>query len=355
MKNATFMKYLFVGLLALSLLCSGSAQAQEYRYRYVSLDEVAQSNGFTNFDASVVKGSGRVYGTVYDDAGLPRIAIYAHGALTVLEPIAFFGGVGYGAIGASLLIDPENFVLEPALLRGNKVEPLPCPPDVFLCFFGGFAASGDPLVDTFDADFNETLFVYDKGQLTPYIPVQPPLDNFDITGANKHDIVCGRTVDESGNHRGFWFNRKNGELKLLDPLATEPHSWAMDINNRDQVLGYSFSFSGIERIGVWSREGKFKTYFVEGTPEFPTISNRLLFNDNNLILITLVTSPAAERDNTYLVPKPGVRYNLADLVENLPAGPGPLWWIVGLNNHGDIIGFNRNSEDFLLERIGADN
>src|SRR5881392_1789756 len=58
-----------------------------------------------------------------------------------------------------------------------------------------------------------------------------------------------------------------------------------------------------ERVGVWDRNGDFKTYFDE------TISSdALLFNDNNLIVITL-----APGNNSYLVPKPGVRLNLADL------------------------------------------
>ncbi len=142
----------------------------------------------------------------------------------------------------------------------------------------------------------------------------------------------------------------------LNPLPTEANSWALDINNRGDVLGYSFDSAATERIGVWNRAGEFETYFVEGTPAVPTISNNLLFNDNNLIVITRVSNPPTERGHSYLVPQPGVRLNLADLVENLPAGQG-LQYIISLNAHGDMIGIDCPgficSPYFLLQRIGV--
>ncbi len=79
----------------------------------------------------------------------------------------------------------------------------------------------------------------------------------------------------------------------------------MDLNDKGDVLGYSFFFGGTERIGVWDKTGQFKTYFVEGTPEFPTISNNLLFNDEGLIVITAVSAQEAEKGLSYVVQKPG--------------------------------------------------
>jgi len=73
----------------------------------------------------------------------------------------------------------------------------------------------------------------------------------------------------------------------------------------------------------------------------------LVFNDHNLIVISDVRRPASEAGNCYLVPTPGVRLNVADLVENLPPGR-KLYTIIDINNHGDLLG-----PDFLLERIGA--
>jgi hypothetical protein len=98
---------------------------------------------------------------------------------------------------------------------------------------------------------------------------------------------------------------------------------------------------------------------VEGTPEFPTISNDLKFNDNNLIVITQVSSPASESGSSYLVPSPGVRLNLADLVADMPPEHGSLFGIGAINNKGNMIGStfspDLSSFNFLLERTGAGN
>src|SRR6185436_14279258 len=110
------------------------------------------------------------------------------------------------------------------------------------------------------------------------------------------------------------------------------------INNRGDVLGYSFIDGGLENIGVWDRSGVFHTYFVEGAPPFPlTVSNRLCFNDNNLIVISGIRAPAEEVGNSYLVPRPDVRIKLADLVDNLPQGV-KLRAVFQVNNHGSMIG-----------------
>ena len=56
--------------------------------------------------------------------------------------------------------------------------------------------------------------------------------------------------------------------------ADEPHAWGLGINYRGDVLGYSFVSFSTERIGFW-RGTTFHTRFVEGTAEFPTVSNFL--------------------------------------------------------------------------------
>jgi hypothetical protein len=52
------------------------------------------------------------------------------------------------------------------------------------------------------------------------------------------------------------------------------------------------------------------------------------------------------------VPKPGVRLNLADLVENLPSGVN-LSYIFDINNHGDMIGVDVYGGEYLLVRVDA--
>jgi hypothetical protein len=94
---------------------------------------------------------------------------------------------------------------------------------------------------------------------------------------------------------------------------------------------------------VWERNGVFDTYFVESDVN----SSKLLFNEDNLIVITL------GGPHSYIVPRPGVRLNLADLVVNLPAGQ-KLSAIADLNDHGDMIGSTSTGANFLLQRLEGD-
>ncbi|SDY61292.1 hypothetical protein [Nitrosomonas sp. Nm58] len=214
-----------------------------------------------------------------------------------------------------------------------------------------------------DENFNTTAVLYDKGKVTP-LDFGPDISSAFSLGMNNQGIISGNTFIEGLGFRGFRFDPRTGLATLLHPLPTEPHSLVVGINNRGDVLGYSIFFSdierGIERIGVWDKEGVFHTYFVEGTPEFPTLSNDLKFNDNNLIVITQVWSPTSESGNSYLVPSPSVRLNLADLVVDMPPEHGSLRYVQAINNHGNIIGSSvgpdfLTSFNFLLERTGAGN
>ena len=107
--------------------------------------------------------------------------------------------------------------------------------------------------------------------------------------------------------------------------------------------------SALERIGVW-RDKTFKTYFVEGTLAFPTVSNRLLWS--GLIVITRTNPPDL---NSYVVPAPGVRLKLADITDTLP-----VWTLMfDINDHGDILGVGGDAyfvggHTFVLKRVDGD-
>lgn len=340
------------------------AQGEEFRYRYVSLFDKAPPE-FIGFSPSAINDRGLVSGSVFkcDDVSCfdYHVAIYANGAVTVLQP-----GVGDvinagGTIGGAVFLnptDPNDFNPQAALFRGDKVELIPRLPGELTSRVIKITDSGLALIESGNAD-GTTFFLYKNGQLSPPLDLSalvashPPQQSPAIKDMNNQGIITGiawqivedpRVASGFGD-RAFRFSPRTGEATLLNPLPSEPHSWGMGINSRGEVLGYSL-FGSLERIGTWDKQGNFKTYFTEGTPEFPTISNRLLFNDNNLIVITSVFDPAAELGSSYLIPRPGVRLNLADLVQNLPAGEN--LFISDINNHGDMIGFG-----FLLERLGA--
>jgi hypothetical protein len=330
-----------------------TVQAQAFRYRCVSLDQVEPPSGFTFFGAAAIQNSGRLYGNVCDDSGLEcYVAFYKDGTVTVLPSPVFFVFVvnERGTVGGFVPIDFENGLIQAALFHGDAVELIPPQPGEVSSDVFALNDSGTALVESFDDSGEVTYLLYHQGRTTT-LDFGPSVINPSANAINNQGIISGTQGSSAfDSATGFRFNPRTDQTTLLYPLSTEPLAWGLDINNRGNVLGYSFVSNGLERIGVWNRKGKFKTYFVEGIPEFPTISNRLLFNDNNLIIITNVSSPASERGNSYLVPKPGVRLNVADLVENLPEGQD-LRFMVDINNNGSMIGFGSQG-NFLLERMG---
>jgi hypothetical protein len=279
--------------------------------------------------------------------------------VTVLQASGSVSTVNAGGTAGGAVLDPQAFVINAALFRGDTVEPIPPRPDEIFAVAFALNDSGTGLVFSIDGLGVESYTLYRNGRTTPldFGPTATDLTFFlGTTGGrrsiNNQGIIAGTAGGTFANARAFRFDPRTGETTLRDPLPTEPLSWGLGINSRGDVLGYSFVAFGLECIGVWDPGGNFTTYFVEGTAQFPTISNGLLFNDSNLIVITNVSSPASELGNSYLVPKPGVRFSLADLVENLPVGED-LSTISDMNNHGDMIGSTSGGSTFLLERAGG--
>jgi hypothetical protein len=338
------------------------AQGEEFRYRYVSFDDKAPP-GFAYFVPTGINNSGKVAGTVYNCDEFfvcsdYHVAVYEKGKVTVLHP-GYAGPINSsGTIGGTVDLDPENYTTQSALFRKQKVELVPPQPGELTSFLQRLNDPHTVLITSYDTEFNRTSLLYKNGKST-VLDFGPTLTNalsYEITGMNNETIMSGTVLfanpGRATTNRAFRFDPRTGQTTVFEPVETDTQTWGLDINNDGGILGYSFRFSGIERIGVWDRDGNFKPYFVEGTPEFPTISNALVFNDNNLIVISRVRRPAAEANNSYLVPEPGIRLNLADLVLNLPEGV-KLYEVTAINNAGDILGVAWDGTSFLLERIGA--
>lgn len=312
------------------------------QFRYVGI--IGAITPETIFFPIAITNDSRIYGQFFEFSEEPPFfsssaAVFEHGAVTVLQ-----GSKGVianranesGTMGGLVITDFENFFGQAALFDGNEMQLIPRLPGEIHSEVIRLNDPGVALIFSVDENFNGRLALYKNGQVTPLdfgadIPFASP------TGMNNQGIIVGITSIDGLGDRGFRFDPRTNVATLLEPLPTEPHSWALGINNRGDILGYSFVFGAIERIGVWDAAGKFHTYFVEGTPEFPTVSNRLLFNDNNQIVITFVSRPLSERNNSYLVPKSGVRLNLADLVTGTPAGLS--LFPDGINNQGEHVWF----------------
>lgn len=320
-------------------------------YHYVSVDEALPPEIFF-FDPAAITNDGRVYGTAYAEPDfIANVAVYDRGILTVLQEGIASTANEAGTIGGFVVTDPENFRGQAALFRGNDVELIPRLEGEIHSQVLQINDSGMALIFS-DQGSVGTAALYKRGLVTP-LDFGPDIPFAFLLGLNNQGIISGTTFIDGLGYRGFRFDPRTGVATLLLPLPTEPHAWALGINNRGDILGYSFVSGGIERVGVWDDRGIFHTYFVEGIPEFPTISNFLTFNDQNLIVITDVSNPPAETGNSYLLPRPGVRLNLSDLINDMPADHGSPSFVRSLNNYGDMFGFTSIFFNFLLERTDA--
>jgi hypothetical protein len=349
-------------ILEIFLLCwVAIAHSEEFRYRYVPLDQITLPGGAPFFPFAI-NNSGRVYGAACDDelCSNTRIAFYDNGVVTVAQMVVGSTGAtvvnSKGTVGGFVLIDPLNFIAQAFLSSKDKEELIPPQPNEVFAFPITLNDKGIALVESFSDSSLPIHALYNKGLATAlnFSPdvSNPRFINFANFGCgkflNNEGVIAGTTTtgDFFNKVKGFRYDTKTGKTLLLNPLPSDTLAWGLGVNNRSEVLGYSFVNSIVdsipyhENIGVWDREGHFKTYFTE------TISsNALLFNDNNLIVITL-----APDDISYLIPKPGVRLNIADLVKNLPSGV-KLRTIFDLNNRGDMLGFDGQDSAFLLKRL----
>ncbi len=327
-------------ILSLSILTTHPtfAHANEFRYRYIDLNGISVP-GYSFFLPAWMNDSGEIAGTVYkcdptsctDD----HVAIYKNGKVTPLQPGDASTFNNKGTIGG-YLFDPDTSVYQAALFNGkNNITLIPEPPTQSFSIVSTVNDNNDAIVVTFNR-----LQFYSNGTTIPVtfgpdIP-SPLLSRF--TNINNHDLIAGTNSTGFEDDRAFRSNARTGVGRLLDPVASDTLSWGIAINAVDNVLGYSFITGSPyhERIGIWDRLGHFKTYYKE------TINTDFLaFNDRNQIL-----QPVSGK-GAYLYPRPGLRLNLADLVENLPDGI-TLDSAVQINKRGDIFGFVPN---FLLKRI----
>jgi hypothetical protein len=317
------------------------------RYHYVNLD-AAVPKGFAFFDAAEVIDDGKVFGTAYrcsPGGCLSYVAVKAGKVIKVFHQGFANDANNNGVVAGGVTTNTTSRQTsgQAALFRGSAVQRIPRLPGEFYSFAEQLTNTGIALIGSYDAGFNNfTPYLRrPSGAVTPLTPY-----NAFFLNVNDEGVVSGTTfVSDLGASRALRV-RPPGTATLLEPLPTEPEAWGLGINSRGDVLGYSFVFGSTERIGFW-RGTTFHTRFVEGTPEFPTVSNFLLWNDRGLIVVT-----ATNDGNSYLVPAKDVRLNLADLVDRpLP----PFTSIVGVNNRGDLVGFGaqqpfQTDESFLLVR-----
>jgi hypothetical protein len=326
-----------------------SLQSSSVRYRYLLLDTPA---GVDYWDVRTVLNDRTVIGNGWScvedtEYCVPTIVKHKNGVSSVAKSSAVANDSNQsGAIGAGLVTDVDLFIQQAAIIKGGKVELIPRLSGEYTSHVRKLTDSGIAYVVSTTEMGETTHYLYENGKKTfltfPARAIQ--------LNVSDNGLMSGTLLRPGLPNSAFRMNTKNGESSVLAPQPTEPHSWGQGIHDNGDVLGYSFVGGGLERIGVWDNKNVFTTYFVEGTPEFPTVSNKLLWNQSNFIVIT----DAGRNDlNSYIVPKPGVRIKLADAVEG---GALPPWTLImGVNDRGDLTGVGGSQAfyfeyNFLLER-----
>ena len=263
--------------------------------------------GFAFFSPAEVVDSGKVYGTLLrsddPDGCFPAVGVWQDGRVRRLVD----GGTAQaanssGTIGGTVVRDCAGKV---ALFRRGGVKLIPTPPSALFSFVAQLTDPGVVLVRSLVATgFADEL--YRRGRVIP-LDLGPgnvlhsSIDRFGGRVAGTY--IQPDSGSGSDDTRAFLYRTRSGTMRFLQPRPTEHVSWGLGIYDNGDVLGYSWNPGSV--VGVWrNRPGRpFQTYLIEGTSQFPDVSNRLLWNKPGLIVITRTLS-----NSSYIVPRPGWRW-----------------------------------------------
>ena len=228
-----------------------------------------------------------------------------------------------------MITDDLNLFGQAAIVHANgEFELIPKLPGELTSCVLQLSDAETAVVSSVDENFVETRYVLRNRRTFPFT-----LEFSQIRDVNDQGVVAGIVSTVEGD-RAFRFDSRTQTTDILGPVPPDPNSWGLAINRKGDVLGYSFVFGATERIGKWNRRSEFETFFVEGTPEFPTVSNELIWNEAELVVVSFAPTDG----NTYLIPEPGVRLNLQDLVQDAVVP----WTLIAtdINERGDFVAFS---------------
>ena len=314
------------------------------RFAYTNLDDFAPSGFLPIFGVAGITDDNRVGGFVFDQDFNTLVAMYEQGVVKVFAP-GFPNRMNkLGVMGGYVLTDPVNGFTQAALFQEHSVRLIPRAPGEVTSQVFVLNDLGVAIVGSFDANFNGTPYIYAAGRLTRLnLNLQGQIVIADIN--NLGTVVGYRLLN--GIFTAFKHSILTGKTTLLPPLPTEPHSFALDTNDLNDVLGYSFVSGALERIGIWGANGQFDTWFVEGTPQIPTVSNQLRFNDFR----TIVVSVTNDRQS-YLIPRKGLRLALADLIDYDRTTQGIPFYMLSISNTGSMTGVTDLVDFFITPKLG---
>lgn len=341
--------------ILLILLIAGAVRATSYRYDYVLWNEVMpQTETFISSPAAITNDGKIYFDYINFETSECGIGYYFNGSISIVTSgllpdncrilLPFTPDraavTEAGRVGGVTFISFDDYTYQSTIFRQNRIELIPRLPGELESNIIDFANGGAALVRSLGTSFNGYA-LYRRGEIAALnLPIESALS----LRMNKHGLISGRgrvgTLD-----RAFRYDTNISELVTLEPLPTEQKSWGLGINKHGQVVGYSFNTGGYERIGFWNLNNQFEEYYVQGPPFDNVLSNQLLINDRGWIVAT-----QASTRTSYLYPRPELRLNLGDLVNNRPANLN-IDLILDLNNRGDMLGYDQEDGHFILKRI----
>jgi hypothetical protein len=321
----------------------GASDLNAKQLAYQQVDITAGPPELTDWSPTGVSDKGEVYGLGFtcDEffyvCELDLIKRRTDGTFVTLQenfqPVEVNGD---GDVGGCTVDDNFTFFGQAAIFRANgRLDLIPKLPGEVTSCVNALSDNRAAVVTSFDEAFTPTTYVLDRNRTTTF--AEPFASIMDV---NNNGQLAGIIRADADANRAFRFDSRTQTTTVLDPVPPDPHSWGMAINRHGEVLGYSFIFNAIERIGKWNRDNVFETLFIQGTPELPTISNQLMWNEDELVVVSQTLD-----GNTYLIPAPGVRVNLQDLVAG--ATVPPALFGLDINKRGDFVAFS--FEDFTAK------
>ena len=173
-------------------------------------------------------------------------------------------------MGGSVLTDPDNFLEQAALFRGDRVEIIPRWPGEISSFVSAMNDSGAALVVSYDSSFQKSLLLYRHGRLTQ-LDFGPTVLNPSMLAINNHGTISGTQgpslIDRT---TGFRFDPRTGDVQLLEPVQVAPRT-------RPRSPGRSASTSAVTCLVTRSSAAE-RSASASGTATgcSPPISSRAL-------------------------------------------------------------------------------
>jgi hypothetical protein len=323
-----------------------AADLNAKQFRYTQIDITAAPPNVDGWFPRGLSDHGEVIGQAFDCNEDFSVCLQivvkrrVNGQFTVLEEDFVVNDVNSRGDSGGCTTHPVNFEGQAGIVRvDGRLELIPPLPGEMSSCVVKVSDSGIAFVASTDPDFVTSAYVFDRGRIRPFT-----VQNSVVNDINDHAQFAG--IQFFNPNRAYRFDARAQTTTLLEPVAPDPQSWGFAINRQGEVLGTSFAFdASVQRIGKWNRKNQFETSIVGGTgnPEFPVITNTLHWNEQGLIVLS-----NTDDGNAYLVPSPGVRLNLADLVRNGPVAS--LLQGIAVNKRGDIVAAGGEGLVFLFRR-----